>query len=416
MCTRTRHAFLAPGIFAPTFLALMACSPALQAEPDPAPQTPRAPVAQGEPNKRDAVPAFPGQTRAPESLSGVTFNTSIIADDLDEPWGLALLPGGGLLVTERTGKLWRFSANGQRNEVKGVPEVDKRGQGGLLDISLAPDFANRRLLYFSFSEPRGDRTNGTSLARATLSTDGTRLENVEIVFRQEPAWASPLHFGSNIEWDSAGNIFLTLGERSQPEPRKQAQQLDSLLGKVVHLKPDGTAVDANPFVGADGARPEIWSYGHRNVQGAAIHPLTGKLWTIEHGPRGGDELNIPEAGKNYGWPVITYGIDYPGGPIGEGITAHEGMEQPVYYWDPVIAPGDMTFYQGDLFPWKGDLLIAGLSGPIVRLEIEDDRVIAEERLDPDLGRMRDIVEAPDGSLYVITDDSDGVLARLTPST
>jgi glucose/arabinose dehydrogenase len=400
-------------------LAASACSdPAAAADPAPdqqqqAAKAAGAPVAQAPPNKKDAKPAFPQQTRAPEQKSNVKLVTTTIADDLDEPWAIALLPTGDLLVTERTGKLWRFTREGKRNEVTGVPAVDARGQGGLLDVSPAPGFEQSRLVYFTFSEARANRTNGTSLAHARLSTDGTRLENVQVVFRQEPGWASTLHFGSNIAWDSAGNLYLTLGERSMPEPRKQAQQLDSLLGKVVHLTPEGKPAPGNPFIGKEGARPEIWSYGHRNVQGAAIHPDTGKLWTIEHGPRGGDELNIPEAGKNYGWPVITYGIDYPGGPIGEGITAKAGLEQPIYYWDPVIAPGDMIFYRGAMFPWRGDLLIAGLSGSIVRLDLEGERVTGEERVLDDLGRIRDIEEDVDGSLYVITDERDGVLARVT---
>ncbi len=373
------------------------------------------PVQQGQPNKRDAVPAFEGQTRAPAVNSNVTLATDIVAEGLDEPWGMALLPDGTLLVTERTGRLLHISPRGDKSEVTGVPDADTRGQGGLLDISIAPDFTETRLVYFTFSEPRGGRTNGTSLARGRLSDDGSRLEGTEIIFRQEPAWASPLHFGSNIEWAENGDIYVALGERSMPEPRQLAQDISNHLGTVVRLKPDGSPADDNPFVGQPDAAPEIWSYGHRNVQGAAIHPETGKLWTIEHGPRGGDELNIPAAGANHGWPIITYGIDYPGGAIGEGITAQNGLTQPVYYWDPVIAPGDMTFYTGDLFPWKNDLLIAGLAGYLVRLELDGERVTGEERLLDDLGRIRDVQQAPDGSLWVITDDSDGVLARITPA-
>jgi glucose/arabinose dehydrogenase len=236
-----------------------------------------------------------------------------------------------------------------------------------------------------------------------------------VIFQQTPSWKSTGHFGSNIEWDPSGNIYLTMGERQQYEPQQLAQDLNAFMGKVVRLKPDGSPAEGNPFIGRSGAKPEIWSYGHRNVQGAAINPDTGKLWTIEHGPRGGDEINIPQAGKNYGWPIICYCIDYPGGPIGEGITAKEGMEQPIYYFDPVIAPGDMIFYRGNLFPWKGNILASALGGnAIVRLVLDGEKVIGEERLLKDQGRIRDITEAPDGSLYVLVDDTGKVL-RLTPA-
>jgi aldose sugar dehydrogenase len=400
--------------FIPLALILSACQ---QGEQNAAAQAPPvaagAPVQQGAPNKKDAVPAFPGQTRAPESRSNVTLKVQTIADGIDHPWGSALLPDGALLVTSRSGKLWLVVPGQTKTEVTGVPQVDARGQGGLLDISLAPDFADSRTIYFSFSESRGERGNGTSLASAVLSVDRKKLENVKVIFQQQPAWRSTGHFGSNIEWDSAGNLFLTVGDRQQAESRGLAQVLSTHIGKVIHLKPNGSSADDNPFLQRADAKPEIWSYGHRNVQGAAIHPDTGKLWTIEHGPRGGDEINIPQPGKNYGWPIICYCIDYPGGPIGEGITAKEGMEQPVYYWDPVIAPGDMIFYRGNLFPWKGDILAASLSGSMVRLELNDERVVGEERLLKDQGRIRDILEAQDGSLYVLVDDAGKVL-RVTP--
>ncbi len=372
-------------------------------------------VAQGEPSKTDAVPAFPEQNRAPESKSGVTLEVETIADGIDNPWGSAILPDdGAILVTSKAGKLWLVAPGKPKTEVTGVPRVDARDQGGLLDVSVGPDFMTARTVYFSFSEDRGGGKSGTSLAKARLSADRSKLENVSTIFRQVPAWASTAHYGSNIEWDSSGNIYLTLGERYEPESRQLAQDLDAHIGKVVKLKPDGSPADDNPFIGRANSKPEIWSYGHRNVQGAAINPATGKLWTIEHGPRGGDEINIPEAGKNYGWPLITYGIDYPGTPIGEGVTAQEGMEQPIYYWDPVIAPGDMIFYTGNLFPWNGDLIIAALgTTQLVRLDIEGDRVIGEERLMSDQGRIRDITQAPDGALYVLVDDGGKVL-RVTP--
>lgn len=411
--------YIAPALAALASLAACTASDTASSQ-EAAPQQPgaaaAAPVEQGPPNKRDATPAFAAQTRAPEAKSDVTLKVETLASGLSEPWAMALLPDASLLVTERTGKLWRITPAGAKTEVTGVPEVDNRGQGGLLDISLSPDFATTRLVYFTFAESRGDRTNGTSLATANLSADNSNLENVKVIFRQTPAWASTLHFGSNIEWDSEGRLYLTLGERSSPQPRVQAQDLNSHLGKVLRLNADGTAAQGNPFYVRGDARPEIWSYGHRNVQGAAIHPTTGKLWTVEHGPRGGDEINIPEAGKNYGWPIIIYGIEYPGGPVGDGVTAKEGMEQPAYYWDPVIAPGDMTFYKGDLFPWKGDLLVSGLaSNAIVRLELDGEKVIGEERVLKGEGRIRDIQEAADGALWVITDDSNGKLLRVTPA-
>jgi glucose/arabinose dehydrogenase len=344
----------------------------------------------------------------------VTLKTEVIARGLSEPWALAALPDGGYLVTERTGKLLLITRQGERSEIAGVPAVDTRGQGGLMDISLAPDFETTREIYVTFSEPRGEGKNGTSLARAKLSSDRRRLEGMDVIFRQTPAWASPLHFGSNIEWDQNGFLYVTLGERSLPASRGLAQDKATHLGKVVRLTRSGAAAPGNPFESDPSARAEIWSMGHRNVQGAAIHPTSGRLWTIEHGPRGGDELNIPKAGANYGWPIITYGIDYPGGPIGEGITSRAGLEQPTYYWDPVIAPGDMTFYKGSLFPWTGDLLIAGLSGSLVRLELSGEKVTGEERLGQDIRRIRDVLEDSDGSLLIVTDEANGVLARLTP--
>ncbi len=404
-------------------LACAACAESVPSNPtetaaatqDDQPAQRGAPVEQGPPNKADATPAFPEQTRAPATPSNVSLKVETIADGIEEPWGSTLLPDGALLVTARTGKLWLVRPDTkEKREVGGAPKVDARDQGGLLDISLGPDFATSRTVYLTYSEDRGDGKNGTSLARATLAADDSRLENVTTIFRQEPAWASTKHFGSNIEWDSAGNLYLTLGERSNPEPRVLAQDLSGHLGKVLKLKADGAPADGNPFLGQANARPEIWSYGHRNVQGAAIHPDTGELWVIEHGPRGGDEINIPEAGTNYGWPVICYCIDYSGAPMGEG-TAREGMEQPVYYWDPVIAPGDMIFYRGNLFPWTGNILASALSpGALVRLELNGERVSGEERLLTDQGRIRDITEAMDGALYVLTDESNGKVLRLTP--
>lgn len=367
------------------------------------------------PNKKDAVPAFKGQTRAPAMSSGLKLKVQTIASGIPHPWAIAILPDGAVLATQKSGKLWLVTPRGQKRQIGGVPKVVNEGQGGLMDISLGPDFAANRTIWFTYSEPRGGGKSGTTLAKAQLSKDRGSLENLKVVFRQNPSWATRSgHFGSNIEWDAAGNIFLTLGERQSPGSREHAQNIADDLGKAVRITPDGLPAPGNPFVGRKGAAPEIWSYGHRNPQGAAINPMSGKLWVVEHGPRGGDEINAPAPGRNYGWPVITYGIDYPGGPIGKGITAQSGMEQPIYYWDPVIAPSDMLFYKGSLFPWKGDVLVGGLSGVVVRLKVNGEKIVGEERFLEDQGRIRDIAEAADGSIWLAIDDDDGKILRVTP--
>ncbi|MEJ0061449.1 MAG: PQQ-dependent sugar dehydrogenase [Terricaulis sp.] len=367
------------------------------------------------PNADGQTPAFPNQTRAPAIHSGITLNVEAVVSGLDHPWGIAFLPDRSILVTERPGRMRLVSAAGVLSEpIAGVLPVVAESQGGLLDVAISPDFASDRLVYWSFSEPRGGNRNATSVARGRLSEDGARLTDVRVIFRQEPAWASNNHFGSRLVWDRQGHLFVTLGERAEVDSRNLARSLDNDLGKVVRINADGSIPADNPLVGRANARGEIWSSGHRNVQGAALHPETGQLWTIEHGPRGGDELNAPKAGLNYGWPDVTYGEDYSGQPINEGITAREGVEQPIYYWDPVIAPSGMTFYQGQRFPWRGDVLIASLKGALVRLELDGERVTGEERLLTDVGRVRDVVEGPDGAIYVITDDDNGRLLRLTP--
>ncbi|WP_251977718.1 PQQ-dependent sugar dehydrogenase [Salinicola avicenniae] len=375
------------------------------------------PVPTGPPNATDQTPAFPAQTRAPALAPEPALQTTRVVAGLDHPWGIAFVDNDSALVTERAGRLRRVKlTSGELSPpIEGVPEVDARGQGGLLDVTLAPNFATNRQLYLSYAEPRGDGRNATSVARARLSADGTRLESLAVIFRQEPAWQSTRHFGSRLVWDDQGHLYITLGERSLPGPRRQAQSLSSHLGKVVRLNADGSIPADNPFVDIDEARPEIWSYGHRNIQGATWY--AGKLWTIEHGPRGGDELNVPEAGKNYGWPIITYGEDYSGADIGAGITAHEGMEQPLYYWDPVIAPGDMTIYRGERFAgWQGNILIASLApGGLVRLTLDGERVSGEQRLLTSLGRVRDVAEGPSGALWLLTDATDGALIRVTPA-
>ncbi len=372
-------------------------------------------VAQGPPNSH-FTPAFEGQTRAPEARSGVTIHAQEIASGLDHPWAIVFLPDGRMLITERAGRLRVVTREGRISApIEGLPRVHAQGQGGLLDVVLSPGFAADRTIYWSYAEPRDDG-RGTSVARGRLSADMTRVENVQVIFRQMPARESGGHYGSRLVFDREGRLFVTLGERQRPESRALAQDLLTTLGKVVRINADGSVPADNPFVGRADARPEIWSYGHRNVQGADLNPDTGVLWTIEHGPRGGDELNIPRAGLNYGWPIVGYGIDYDGSPQHES-SQREGMEQPVYYWDPVIAPGDMDFYRGSLFPWRGDILIAGLnSQALVRLNIEGERVTGEERFALGVGRIRDITESEDGVLWIVTDEGNGRVLRLTPQT
>jgi glucose/arabinose dehydrogenase len=378
------------------------------------PATPGSPLETRPPNGVDFKPAFAGQTRAPAIKSEFALDVSVVAKDLNGAWSFEFLPDQRILVTERQGNLRIIGKDGQVSApLKGLPKVYFKGQGGLLDVALDPQFANNRTIYWSYAEPR-DGGNGTALAKGVLSADESSVENVKVLFRQMPTWDSELHFGSRIVFAPDGKLFLTLGERSLPETRVHAQDLNSHFGKVVRLNPDGSVPSDNPFVGRGDAKPEIWSYGHRNIQAATLD-AQGKLWTIEHGPRGGDELNQPQAGLNYGWPVITYGIEYAGPKIGEGITAKEGMEQPVYYWDPVIAPSGMIFYDGSLFPeWQGNLFVGGLgSTKLVRLQLQDGKVVGEEWLLQDRGsRIRDVKQGPDGAVYVVTEAADGQLLRI----
>jgi glucose/arabinose dehydrogenase len=335
-----------------------------------------------------------------------------VASGLEHPWGLVFLPDGRMLVTERPGRLRLVSKDGTLSEpLSGVPRVFAEGQGGLLDITLSPTFGEDRLVYLSFSDPEDGRA-GTAVARGKLTEKG--LEGTEVIWRQKPKVQSTLHWGSRIVFRGDGTMFVTLGERFNY--RQRAQDLTSTLGKIVRIRPDGSIPDDNPFVKRTDALPEIWSYGHRNVQAAAMEPGTDRLWTVEHGARGGDELNHPEAGKNYGWPVITYGVDYSGAKIGEGV-AKQGMEQPVYFWDPVIAPSGMAFYTGGAYPdWKGDVFVGSLTpGQLVRLRIRNGKVEQEWRYLNELGeRIRDIAQGPDGLLYLITDSGDGRVLRLRP--
>lgn len=345
------------------------------------------------------------------------IRVATIADGLSRPWAIDFLPDGRMIVTERPGRLRLVTQDGRiSGPIAGVPAVDGRGQGGLLDVTVHPDFADNRLVYLTYAEPGADRTNSTAAARGRLSADGARLEDVEVIFRQQPKVNSTKHYGSRLVFDGAGRIFITTGERSERRYRTQAQELDSLIGKIVRLNEDGSIPGDNPFVGRDDARPEIWSYGHRNIQGAAMHPETGELWEIEHGPRGGDEINIARPGSNYGWPVVSHGINYDGSPVGTGQQSAIGMTGPIVTWTPVIAPSGMAFYQGREFPaWTGNLLIGGLrSEALVRLELDGERITKEERLLEPLGlRIRDVAVGPDGSVYVVTDEGNGEILRIS---
>jgi glucose/arabinose dehydrogenase len=358
------------------------------------------------------------QAQAPKSPTPAPVNGVIraetVAKGLEHPWALEFMPDRRIVVTERAGRVRIVDRDGRLSKpLDGVPRVAARGQGGLLDVAVDPRFTENRLVYLSYAEPGEGTTAGTAVARGRLADD--RLEKVQLIYRQQPKVEGPNHFGSRLVFDRDGTLFVTQGDRFAY--RDRAQDLSSGLGKIIRINPDGSVPKNNPFVGRSAARPEIWSYGHRNIQSAAVHPQTGQLWTVEHGARGGDELNHPEPGKNYGWPVITYGIDYSGAKIGEG-TTKEGMEQPVYYWDPVIAPSGMVFYTADAFPdWKGSLLIGSLTpGLLVRLTLKDGRVVREERYFGDLKeRIRDVQQGPDGLIYLVTDHREGRILRVRPS-
>jgi glucose/arabinose dehydrogenase len=335
-----------------------------------------------------------------------------VAKGLEHPWGMAFLPDGRMLVTERPGRIRIVDSDGHLSKpIAGVPEVYARGEGGLLDVALDPAFAANRLIYFAFAEA-GAGGAATSVARAKLA--GDHLEQLQIIFRQRPKVEGSAHFGARLLFLRDGTLLVTLGDRNA---RDLIADLKTDLGKIVRINPDGTIPKDNPFVGRADAAPELYSLGHRNVQGAAINPQTGELWTSEHGARGGDEINVPKPGRNYGWDVISYGTEYSGGKIGEG-TSKPGLEQPIYYWDPSIAPSGITFYDGDRFPaWHGNLFVAALKfRMLVRLQIEGHRVVSEERLLEGMReRLRDVVQAPDGYLYLLTDEADGRILRIEPA-
>lgn len=375
------------------------------------------PLETAPPNVPSNKPAFPGQTRARAVHTQTPFNAVEIAGDLDMPWALAFLPDGRMLVTEKhAGRLLILSSDGKKSSaVGGVPRVDGRNQGGLLDVELSPDYAKSQLVYISYYEPRAGG-NGLAVARARL-VDGAapKLEQLRVIYRMQPTLDSTMHAGGRLVFATDGTLFITQGERSILPGRVQARDLASDFGKIVRLLPDGAIPKDNPFIDRPGARPEIWSLGHRNVLGAALDAQS-RLWVAEMGPRGGDELNLIERGKDYGWPTIGYGEEYSGEPIHQ-TTQAPGLEQPKYYWDPVISPGALAIYSGDLFPeWKGNFFIAGLSSKaLIRLVMDGERVVGEERLLMDRDeRIRDVTQGPDGALYVLTDGSSAKLLKLIP--
>lgn len=400
---------VAPRVLISVLMTLISSHPAA-AQQQPAETQP--------PNAAGQQPQSADQTRAPQPAVLTQVETQVVAADLPPLWALEFLPDGRMLVTVKSGALRIIGQDGALGpEISGVPAVEARGQGGLLDVALSPEFDADHRVFFSFAEPRADG-NGTSVGSGRLDLKGNgggSLAEAKVIFRQTPSYRGISHFGSRLAFGSDGELFVTVGERYDAAVRQQAGDVSSGFGKVFRVDTSGAALPDNPFVGQPGALPEIWSLGHRNVQSATVD-AQGRLWTVEHGPRGGDELNRPEAGLNYGWPEVTYGIDYSGAPIGKGITASAATEQPVYYWDPVIAPSGMAFYQGAEFPeWNGAFLIGGLvSQSLIVLQMKNDRVVFEERIA--IGaRVRDVKIGPDGAVYVVTDGRGGPsqILRLT---
>lgn len=370
------------------------------------------------PNDPTQKPAVAGQTRAPGMKANVAFEVTTVAKGLENPWGMTFLPGGEMLVTERPGRLRIVARDGSLSKpVSGLLPLVAAGQGGLLDVALDPLYAKNGLIYWSYSEPQPDGTNNTAVARGQLVLgDAPSIQGATRIFSQSPSLDSRLHFGGRLVFANDGTLFITTGDRSIIPGRVQAQRSDGLIGKIVRINSDGSIPKNNPYANERGTRSEIWSRGHRNVQGAVLHPKTGALWEVEHGTRGGDELNIVRKGKDYGWPTIAYGIEYNGKPITGGIQAKAGMEQPLYYWDPIIAPSGLTFYTGDMFPaWKDSLFVGGLrSTALIRLTLRGEKVVGEERLLTDLKeRIRDVRQGPDGALYLLTDNAEGRVLKVS---
>lgn len=367
-------------------------------------------VQQGPPNAGFA-PAYADQTRA-AALPTTAVAVTSFATGLERPWGIAALPGGQFVVTERPGRMRIINADGSvSGPLSGLPKVWDDGQGGLLDVAVSPDFAQNRLLFWTYSKPVSGGAV-TAAARGVLNADGTFSDVQDIFVQSDPSQAGQ-HFGSRVIPMADGTVWITTGDRGAGDRGSLVQDITTTHGKVIRVNADGSVPADNPFVGRDGA-DQVWSLGHRNMQGAAMAP-DGRLYTIEHGPRGGDELNQPIAGGNYGWPDVSYGINYRGSDVSSGIAVKEGTEQPVYYWDPVIAPGGMKFYDGPYIDWQGDLLIGSLNpGALVRLKMENGRVVGEERLLTDVGRVRDVEVTADGRVLVLIDDSDGSVLEVTP--
>lgn len=364
-----------------------------------------APVETSPPNS-NYKPAFEGQTRAPGATTQTPLAVSVLSTTLNQPWAICPLPDGRFMVTEKPGRILILTADGKvSKQITNLPAVVNEGQGGLLDVNIDPQFTTNRMVYWDYAE----RSSGGSLlavAKGKLSADETQMENIQVIYRAVPAYNGGLQYGSRIVFDPQGNLFVSTGERGADDIRVKAQDLGAAIGKVVHITRDGQPVPGGPFAGTSGARPEIYAYGLRNPEGMAMNPATGELWELEFGPRGGDEVNIIKPGKNYGWPVITYGIEYSGQKVGAGIQQKDGMEQPVYYWDPVISPSGISFYNSDVIPeWKGNLFIGSLSGMhICRLVIKDNKVTGEERLLADQKeRFRAVTQGKDGALYAVTD-------------
>ena len=403
---------------------LVACGsqPGVAQTPSAVPGAPAqtgAPVQTAGPQGKDQKPAFAGQTRAPEVRSNVALAVTPHVTGLAKPWGLAFLPDGALVISEKGGRLRVFESGKLSEALAGLPAIDVRGQGGLLGLAVDPAFARNGRIYMSYSEGGADGMTNTAVARARLTGPAgqRRLSEVSTIWRQGPQVKSVQHYGGRLVFDRQGMLFVVTGDRSVPDGRKLAQNLDGAVGKVVRITTDGKPAPGGPYAGQAGTPPGLWSIGHRNIQSAALHPRTGDLWEVEHGTRGGDELNIVKPGKDYGWPTIAYGIEYQGGPINGGITQKTGMEQPAYYWDPVIAPSGMAFYNANLFPaWKGSLLVGGLADKrLTRLVLNGDKVVGEERLLADLGeRIRDVIVGPDGALYLATDNDNGRVLRVAP--